>query len=944
MHLLFISSLSLILFFCFISFYLMKRSRVSIYFFFINTSIFFYILSVYSLLFGPQLHYFRILFACGAICVLFIYFLLKEMTHTSVRIMDRIYFISSIIFALLALSTPWVVVSYTQQPLMFSDIHDPILVLQSFKLNYGWLYKANLFLVFYPLLRGAYLIFSFYRTSKYKTPIIYSWGSVCLFIGLSILSNVVYPAIFQSSKYSFLVIFWSLILCLGNFIAIVKYEYLNIKLVFSKSLLFFLIWASLFSTLFCFGMYGMVRSFNIESGVGIFCILLYFLLIYQSFRDTLIKRFKNFMHAINKDFQEITLELSKELLHAKSLSHVFFAMQKLFQFLEADQWFGMLKSIHGQAVYKDNSIPKETYFQLEHDIAHMDSAIQIKVKNNFVFLTLKLERDGQYYGWFHFRMPIYKHFWISSQKKELNSVISFCINSIQLIFSYDNINHKIKHLSNANEFVSRLSLTSVNTISTMILNQLKQTFGFDHVILPKFSHYGMEWSSSTVYVPEDIRSLIYSLDVPSMFKFPYDPIELKINDFQPESPFIQICHYYESDECYLLPIVQDDLLVGYYMGFSKQKNILVDKHLLSIINKQISSILYRSIVNNKIASTKHFYQEIIDYLSSIIVVLDQNFDIQFSNKYFKSFFNKNYYSFKELIYDYPNLDIINKIIDFSDTELTIQIKKQHFKVSLRHLMDDNIIVLLTNVTDLVKIQHTISKSSKLKGMGTFVAGVAHEIKNPLVAVKTFTQLISKDWNNTDIRQKCKQIVLPQLHRIDNLSQSLNYFGKAEKTNFKPTNLSQLLYDTEELLRADESIEKAIDIVHNIEPNVMVFANSITLGQVFLNLSLNAIDAVKDVQTPQIHFHLFTDSITKVIIDIEDNGSGIAAQDIQHLFDPFFTTKDSGTGLGLSIVHQIVSDHQGSISIHKTDDQGTIFRLILPKLLRPKKSMEFTDDR
>ena len=400
----------------------------------------------------------------------------------------------------------------------------------------------------------------------------------------------------------------------------------------------------------------------------------------------------------------------------------------------------------------------------------------------------------------------------------------------------------------------------------------------------------------------------------------------------------------ESDECYLLPIVQDDLLVGYYMGFSKQKNILVDTHLLSIINKQISSILYRSIVNNKIASTKHFYQEIIDYLSSIIVVLDQNFDIQFSNKYFKSFFNKNYYSFKELIYDYPNLDIINKIIDFSDTELTIQIKKQHFKVSLRHLMDDNIIVLLTNVTDLVKIQHTISKSSKLKGMGTFVAGVAHEIKNPLVAVKTFTQLISKDWDNTDIRQKCKQIVLPQLHRIDNLSQSLNYFGKAEKTNFKPTNLSQLLYDTEELLRADETIENSIDIIHNIEPNVMVFANSITLGQVFLNLSLNAIDAVKGVQTPRIHFHLYTDSITKVIIDIEDNGSGIAAQDIQHLFDPFFTTKDTGTGLGLSIVHQIVSDHQGSISIHKTDDHGTVFRLVLPKLLRPKKALEFADDR
>ena len=125
------------------------------------------------------------------------------------------------------------------------------------------------------------------------------------------------------------------------------------------------------------------------------------------------------------------------------------------------------------------------------------------------------------------------------------------------------------------------------------------------------------------------------------------------------------------------------------------------------------------------------------------------------------------------------------MIDFSDTELTIELKKQHFKLSLKHLMDSNIIVLLTNVTDLVKIQHSISKSSKLKGMGTFVAGVAHEIKNPLVAVKTFTQLISNDWKNSDIRTKCHDIVLPQLHRINNLSKSLNYFGKAEKQTLSP---------------------------------------------------------------------------------------------------------------------------------------------------------------
>ena len=232
--------------------------------------------------------------------------------------------------------------------------------------------------------------------------------------------------------------------------------------------------------------------------------------------------------------------------------------------------------------------------------------------------------------------------------------------------------------------------------------------------------------------------------------------------------------------------------------------------------------------------------------------------------------------------------------------------------------------MLTNVTDLVKIQHSISKSSKLRGMGTFVAGVAHEIKNPLVAVKTFTQLISKDWNSENIREKCQDIVLPQLHRINNLSQSLNYFGKTEPTSFQPTNLTDLIVNSKELLLADQSLDGKVEIDLNLEPNVMIFANSMTLGQVFLNLLLNAIDAVEHSEAPRISFRLFTDTTTKVVLDIQDNGMESCPQNIQHLFDPFFTTKDSGTGLGLSIVHQIISDHQGSISVLETSEAVQFF--------------------
>ena len=135
--------------------------------------------------------------------------------------------------------------------------------------------------------------------------------------------------------------------------------------------------------------------------------------------------------------------------------------------------------------------------------------------------------------------------------------------------------------------------------------------------------------------------------------------------------------------------------------------------------------------------------------------------------------------------------------------------------------------------------------------------------------------------------------------------------------------------------AEQSLQTKVHIDFDLEPNVMIFGNATTLGQVFLNLLLNAVDAVGNNHQPQISFRLFTEAITKVVLDIQDNGTGVSDENIQHLFDPFFTTKDNGTGLGLSIVHQIITEHQGSISVLSTGENGTIFRIILPKLLRPK---------
>ena len=203
--------------------------------------------------------------------------------------------------------------------------------------------------------------------------------------------------------------------------------------------------------------------------------------------------------------------------------------------------------------------------------------------------------------------------------------------------------------------------------------------------------------------------------------------------------------------------------------------------LLHLMVDQISSILYQAEVVKDIVDVKQYYQTIIDHISAVIIVVDYEFNILFKNKKYDEYFNFECKTLDQLIQRYPSLDVTKKIMDYSDTELTLNIDAHQFKLSIQLLSANEIVFLLTDVTEIVKMQDDLVKSSKLKGMGTFVAGIAHEIKNPLVAVKTFTQLLSKDWDNADLRKKCIDVVLPQLYKINHLS-VIKKYGRFKKNN------------------------------------------------------------------------------------------------------------------------------------------------------------------
>ena len=244
-----------------------------------------------------------------------------------------------------------------------------------------------------------------------------------------------------------------------------------------------------------------------------------------------------------------------------------------------------------------------------------------------------------------------------------------------------------------------------------------------------------------------------------------------------------------------------------------------------------------------------------------------------------------------------------------------------------------VLVVLTDLTASEELQKQMHHLDCLASIGTLSASMAHEIKNALVAVKTFVDLLVRKNKGADLAD----IVGREIHRIDSIvSQMLKFAGPAKPT-FSSLHLHGLL---EHCLRVVEHQlgAKQVRLKKSLAASSdRVRGDSYPLEQVFLNLFLNAMDAMR----PGGELSITTDLVAEpdassaappealLRVRIQDNGVGIPPENIPRLFDPFFTTKSDGTGLGLSITRRIIQEHNGSINVESGPGSGTTFTLLLP---------------
>ena len=228
-------------------------------------------------------------------------------------------------------------------------------------------------------------------------------------------------------------------------------------------------------------------------------------------------------------------------------------------------------------------------------------------------------------------------------------------------------------------------------------------------------------------------------------------------------------------------------------------------------------------------------------------------------------------------------------------------------------------------------QAQLLQSAKLAAVGELAASVAHEINNPLYAARNSLYLLEQDLTPDSAQTTFLRIAQDELGRIARIITRMRDFYRPSRQELEPVNINELLNATIELVRTHMRhghVRMSADLVSDLP---MMTAHADQIRQVFLNLMLNACDAMPNGGRLHVSTAHVVDQADheRVEVAIRDTGTGIASEHQPHIFEPFYTTKANGTGLGLAISAHIVSQHGGTIALQSELNVGTTFTITLP---------------
>lgn len=430
----------------------------------------------------------------------------------------------------------------------------------------------------------------------------------------------------------------------------------------------------------------------------------------------------------------------------------------------------------------------------------------------------------------------------------------------------------------------------------------------------------------------------------------------------------------------ILPICDDHNFYGYVLAdkfFSREPVSYEEIRLSAAIASHSALAVGRAFKHKKmvqkiarqlgeIEHLKSFYESIIQNLRSGLLTLDQSMQITDVNRAAEQILGYN----REEILAKPLENLIdtkqnNKKCFFQDlvdevdnsmgflSEIAMRKKSGELfpsEVCFSVITNSNgevigLSCIFRDITTKKVLEQDLARMDKLASLGEMAAGVAHEIKNPLAGISGAMQILGRSFEDDDTSRMIFDEVLSQVKRLDNFVNELLQFAKPGQSCFDALQLDRII-EKVLFLVASQLEEKRIIVYRDFERNPpAVKGDAGQLQQVFLNIILNAIDAMDVEGVLTIHSCWETDSANckrndcmspvcrtangHLRVAIQDNGRGIDREELETIFNPFHTTKSNGTGLGLSISHRILEQHGGSIFVESEPGSGSTFIVCLP---------------
>jgi two-component system sensor histidine kinase PilS (NtrC family) len=263
-------------------------------------------------------------------------------------------------------------------------------------------------------------------------------------------------------------------------------------------------------------------------------------------------------------------------------------------------------------------------------------------------------------------------------------------------------------------------------------------------------------------------------------------------------------------------------------------------------------------------------------------------------------------------------------------------------ISLSMLKGENgekrgVVAIFQDLTEVHRMREKVRRADKMAAIGELSTAIAHEIRAPLASICGSIEMLSGELELSGDNRKLMELVIKESDRLDRIITDFLEFARLKPPAFEPVDVARCLDEVLLLFRHSSELNRNVSFdVACDAPDACIYADDEQIRQVYLNLIMNACEAMSDGGRFTIRIGTDMRPLREngspeecVVIEFENTGPAISASVLPHIFEPFYSTKDGGTGLGLAIVARIVESHLGHVRVTSDEDRGTKFSIVLP---------------